>query len=334
MNEEQYTALIIRVLSNEATENEKQRLESWLQLKQENRELYLSFEESWNQTGEENLNASFDKDAGWADIEKKFGFNKTGTGEKHHIPTASFSRRWFRPAFAAAAACVLIISAFYFTDLLQDTASKTFVNDEREVQEVKLEDGSTAILSTGSKLVIGEPFSNSVRNVFVEGRVFFNVVKDDRKFIAATPNARVEVLGTQFEVFSRDNRTTVLVNEGKVALANSELPAESVVLEVNEKGECREAQPAEKIDRVNSKALISWINGNIVFHRHTLKEIVAELSMLYDVKIVIEDQSLEPLSLHAVFTPDETVNQIINQISIALNLNISKRDKVFYISPK
>lgn len=88
-----------------------------------------------------------------------------------------------------------------------------------------LADGSSVMLNSDSRLTVAGPFTRLIRpeaarHVRLEGEGFFDVVPGRGTFSVTTFNARVTVLGTQFDVRAYrdgfDDRTDLVVTEGRV----------------------------------------------------------------------------------------------------------------------
>ena len=92
-------------------------------------------------------------------------------------------------------------------------------------QAYTLPDGSTIILSNGSKIRFEKSFENGERLVNLKGEAYFDVVSNfNDPFIVNTGEAMVQVTGTRFSVSAIKNsdEIAVQVNSGKVLFYNSE----------------------------------------------------------------------------------------------------------------
>ena len=89
--------------------------------------------------------------------------------------------------------------------------------------EITLCDGTRVWLNANSELEYPSAFAAGSREVTLRGEAYFEVAKDAaRPFVVRTPSARVEVLGTSFNVLapSAEECVATLV-EGRVRLADS-----------------------------------------------------------------------------------------------------------------
>ncbi|SDD83169.1 FecR family protein [Dyadobacter soli] len=86
---------------------------------------------------------------------------------------------------------------------------------------VNLPDGSSVLLSKGSRIRFGKEMNAAERDVFLDGEGFFEVVKNPAKpFLVHTDKLTTRVLGTSFRVTSFPDQAgaEVAVKTGKVAV--------------------------------------------------------------------------------------------------------------------
>jgi ferric-dicitrate binding protein FerR (iron transport regulator) len=75
----------------------------------------------------------------------------------------------------------------------------------------------------GSVLTYYDDFNNGKRDVHLEGEGLFSVVPDsDAPFRVFTGNSVIQVTGTTFSVYQKNEITEVAVLEGKVLLSSAE----------------------------------------------------------------------------------------------------------------
>jgi transmembrane sensor len=98
-----------------------------------------------------------------------------------------------------------------------------YTTDTAEQRTVTLEDGSRIELNARSRLRV--TYSKTVRTVeLYDGQALFQVAKDaSRPFLVKSGEATVRAVGTQFDVYRKDDHTTVTVLEGRVAVYAPEL---------------------------------------------------------------------------------------------------------------
>ena len=118
-------------------------------------------------------------------------------------------RRW--RAYGAAATLAVIV---LFTFLIFQ-AQQSFQTDLAEQEAVQLPDGSVITLNADSKLTFNTLTWPIARKVKFAGEGFFEVAKG-KKFNVSTPSGSVQVLGTRFNVWSRQDQFQIVCHEGKV----------------------------------------------------------------------------------------------------------------------
>ena len=94
-------------------------------------------------------------------------------------------------------------------------------NKEKSTLVKTLEDGSVVYLAQESTLQYPEHFATDKREVNLQGEAFFDIVKNpEQTFLIETEKVRVEVLGTAFDVRSKEDFPFCLsVRRGKVKVS-------------------------------------------------------------------------------------------------------------------
>ena len=188
---------------------------------------------------------------------------------------------------------------------------------------LQLPDGSKAWLNSGSKLSYLSTFSDTLRDVMLEGEAFFEVTKDEAKpFIVRTPYFEVTVLGTSFSVQTYEGQApkTSLV-EGLVRISTgreSKLihPGEQAVVT----GEELVLRPFDY------NRAVGWKDGILYFDEDSLARIFQKLEKWYDVKITPASAGL-PSARYSGFHKDESLERVLEQMSYSVNFNYSIEDK-------
>jgi ferric-dicitrate binding protein FerR (iron transport regulator) len=143
----------------------------------------------------------------WNELEPKLALSGVPRGK-----LIRFNRRVWS---AAAAAVVLILAT---TWMWPGSERVSAVCNPGERSTVDLPDGSIAYLNAASQVAFENEWTEE-RVIQLTGEAFFEVQKGER-FSVITPGGEVEVLGTSFNVFSRENIFEVECNTGKVRVKN------------------------------------------------------------------------------------------------------------------
>ena len=159
---------------------------------------------------------------------------------------------------------------------------------------VQLPDGSTVILSAGSRLTYPASFKGqSIREVYLTGKAFFDIKHlIQQPFIVHTGKVKTTVLGTAFDIDSRGEggKITVTVIRGKVVVNKENrtlgtlTPNQQVVYNVNE--------DKAVVNQINADKTVSWREKDLLFNDIEFKQAVLLLQERFNVKITIQDQQL------------------------------------------
>ncbi len=180
--------------------------------------------------------------------------------------------------FMAAAAIMLLLIGFYSVSLVfSNEKVKTGFASQTTV---KLPDGTLVTLNAGSKLVWNERRFDKERTVTVDGEAFFDVKKGSR-FTIKTHNGNVTILGTQLNVFSRENDFRVSCITGKVGVSSG---SSEVVLLPGEKAGLTNSV-LQKTTSAHIEQTASWKEGIFYFEDQPLVSIFGEIERQFNVSV-------------------------------------------------
>ncbi len=211
----------------------------------------------------------------WADVLGKIN-EESSDNEVILVPQAAPNRKWI--AWVASIAALFLIGYFG----MQGTPEPSIYSTELADNLVhNLPDNSVVTINAKSSISLIEEDWTNARSLRLSGEAFFEV-EPGSKFTVATDLAEVSVLGTSFNVFSRDEELIVSTFSGKVEVKNNE----NVV--VLEKGDQLTHIPAEniwKVDRFNQNETATWRTGAFYFDTTPLRKVIDELERQFDIKI-------------------------------------------------
>lgn len=104
----------------------------------------------------------------------------------------------------------------------------SYASSKRHPEEIILPEGSKVILAKGAELSFNKNWrAEGKRIATLDGEAYFSIKKrhyqgNKISFTVQTPDLMVEVLGTEFNVNTKDNITQVVLNSGKVRLSTRE----------------------------------------------------------------------------------------------------------------
>jgi ferric-dicitrate binding protein FerR (iron transport regulator) len=192
---------------------------------------------------------------------------------------------------SAAAATVTIILGTLF--LWPSPATVTVTTAYAETREVVLPDGSNVTLNANSSLSYRKSWRASrEREVELTGEAFFKVTSQPAgqhpKFRVHMPLADVEVTGTAFNVHNRRNVVTVVLEEGKVKLNETQM----------QPGELATVSPEGTVVRkVNPARFSAWTQHRMVFDDEPLADIAETLQDTYGYTIEFRKADARQLRL-------------------------------------
>lgn len=238
-------------------------------------------------------------------------------------PRQSDRAVWQLPLVRAAAAVVLLLVCTYGGFSLYQKLSWVHYNTAvGEIRTIELEDGSLVFLNGNSELRVKKNLSAyKPRHVYLTGEANFQVAKAldaDAQFTVHTRDLDVEVLGTRFNVNSRNRGTVVYLEEGsvKVKMDKKEGVAERLI-SPGEKLEFFSKHQQVSVSKVESAINeISWKEGIFEFENLPLEKILMQIADPYDLKYQIQNDTLR----HRSFTIRIPDNDLKFAISVLQKL--------------
>ncbi len=218
--------------------------------------------------------------------------------------------RWF----SAAAAVVLIVFLGY--SYLNSDGTNTYATTIAENLVIDLPDDSSVTLNESSEISFSDDTWGDERRINLLGEAFFEVEKG-RPFRVVTTQGVVEVLGTSFNVKTRDSLFAVVCYEGlvRVNFKDSQimLPA----------GQSLYWRLGEAIKENIYRLEPTWLNNRTVFKAAPLQEVVIALERQFNVRIDYPQNT--DLSFTGTFEHDDLQNAL-KMVFPPLNLTYTIED--------
>lgn len=214
------------------------------------------------------------------------------------VKTIGFSWRIYL-RYAAAVLFLLTTVAvsfcYYYFIMPVEIATEVGVN-----QTVTLPDRSTVVLSGNSSLSYARYWlSNRPREVWLKGKAYFDVThanNPENVFIVHAGKARIEVLGTSFDVINRNEAVKVLLKTGKVKMQyqpqSSQESTPITVLMPGEEAELSEQSGIIKKTTADLERSMNWIQQRFVFDNTPFEEVAKTIEENCGVKVSIRRQDL------------------------------------------
>lgn len=207
---------------------------------------------------------------------------------------------------------------------------------------VILADGSKVFLNSGTEIDFPSAFTGKSREIKVKGEIFIEVARQtDKPFIIHTPNSRIHVLGTSFNVssYSDDDKESVVLVSGSLEVTSNN---QSLILKPNEMAEIKEG--TLKSESVDVLEYISWKNGFIQLERTPLNEVLKKIGRYYNIefkyksnlnlqsrtcsgKLFLSDELNDVLKAFSQMTALEYIDNNDRTIRVAKKLHSQTTDK-------
>ena len=196
--------------------------------------------------------------------------------------------------------------------------------------QLALSDGSKVWLNSMTELRFPVTFTGEQRKVYLTGEAYFEVTHDSvHPFIVETPDGmEVKVYGTEFNMntYEKGVVQTVLV-KGKVGVRGGVLGKE-VVLAPEQMAVYREKTGEIQVENVDPYKYVAWKDGEFVFERETIEEIMERLSRWYDVKVFYSNESLKQKRFTGAISRYKDIEQVLHLIEGPATLHFEIKGNV------
>ncbi|GAB6283157.1 MAG: DUF4974 domain-containing protein [Ignavibacterium sp.] len=215
----------------------------------------------------------------------------------------------------------------------------SFSTNYGEKDTIKFKDGSQIILNGNTSLSYNaNEDMNKEFTVWLQGEGYFSIIPKPnghkRIFNVNTSVGKIQVLGTKFNVESRNKITEVVLQEGKLkVLLNDTINQTSkyYIMKPGELTTLNYEKKSIKVEKVDPTFYISWINDKIIFNRTPLTAIIKKIENTYGVKIEIKNNELVNQKLSGAIN-NYDLKTLMNGLSIALDATIKYKEGTIIIS--
>jgi ferric-dicitrate binding protein FerR (iron transport regulator) len=290
-------------------------------------------QKQWKELSIMNSEKKIDVDKAWDSVYTRLNENELPTT---NIPfrTSFLKRTIFRIAAVALIIIGLGSVVFYLSNsgYLSKKITVNTSNDQKNVR-VGLPDGSNIFLNRNTELTYRSNFGNQKREVKLSGEAFFDISADtEMPFSIDAENARVKVVGTSFNVITKnaESAVEVYVKTGKVILSdNSEI--KSLVIEPEFVGTMDSNTSNKKINK--NPNYMSWMTEYLDYNGQKLEVVFYDLKRVYNMDIVADDPGIlqYPWTSPIDNQPQDT---IIRLICSSFNLSYRKDGSVYHLTKK
>ncbi|WP_395074472.1 FecR family protein [Flavobacterium sp.] len=222
------------------------------------------------------------------------------------------------------AACIVLLLSLTF--VLKTNVTATEIAQNGQKKSFELPDNSEVVLNSGSEIVYKKWNWDNNRKLNLNGEAYFKVTKG-KTFEVATPLGKVTILGTQFNVKSRESRFDVTCYEGRVRVNynNTEI--------IITKGMRVAFENNKKIIIPNTEfTQPKWINNEITFDKENLNTIIKEINRQYNIEIILKNTAENLLFTGTI--PSNNLESALEIIDVTYHLQHKKvSDNKFILEP-
>ncbi|WP_316812782.1 FecR family protein [Pedobacter heparinus] len=324
-NEELIYALIIDDLDGSITPENKELLEQWRATGPDQEKTYqdfLSVQVSMDKLYHKN---GYDPQVSWDSLDSKITRQ-----DNESLPAVKPMRNpglWYKVAAAVLITCAL---GYYFIDQSRYVLISTA--DNAAITRVVLPDGTEVNLNAATKIRYRKnDFEENRKLELLTGEVFIQVTKHtSSQFRVELGDIEAEDIGTSFNVNRNEEKITVVVEEGKVALKHLDLHQE-ILLTAGKQGvydtKRKHLLAADNLN-VNYKA---WLDKDFVFQEIPVSQVAEQLQQAYQFPIDIKGARLKDRKLTARLHY-QTLDSALAVISASLQCKVTKEKDTYVLS--
>ena len=314
--------IILKSFEGRVTPLQQTLLVDWLQ-HPANVEQYYAWLEDWERTNPQFL------------PETTLAFERS---LRQHPPTDEptqprISRTaWGRWLLAASVVLALLAGGTWL--LREPLLYKQYRTTFGEIKTLTLPDGSCVTLNADTRLRLSRwQFGSHTREVWLTGEAEFSVrhLRSNQPFLVHTPDSlTVQVLGTEFVVYSRERGSKVALTKGSVQLRSTRpgltkpltiKPGDVVTLSPKGRFTLRHEQPLAQ--------QTAWKDHQFIFDNTPLTDIAYQVTEQFGVMVDIPDTTLANRRLGGTFRA-QSAPELLNVVAQMLNAHVSQTGRQRY----
>ena len=250
----------------------------------------------------------------WTDLEKKM---------EDAAPVKIRTMGSIRIRLAIAATISLLIGVTVFVQ----SYKKTVTIPAGLHGNIVLPDQSHVQLNAQTTLSYKPLIWQFSRKVKLDGEAFFEVTPG-RKFEVISNRGRTVVLGTSFNIYSRENDYRVVCITGKVKVIESKENQE-VIIKPGQQAALSEQGTLDVLSDINAKQTISWIENKLSFTSVPLRTVLEEVGRQYGIIIQIPEDI--NFTYTGTFLRNSSVDQTLDMVCKPFDLKFSRNSNNEYV---
>ena len=268
------------------------------------------------------------KEEAWEAIAQSMENLRKPTSNLRPTFSQSIIKLWMhfihKPNYALSLPIILILSLLIYSNFYQN---KNFVTKYGESLSLLLPDNSKAVLNSGSSITYEKGFNASHRTLYLEGEAYFEVQNLTLPFIVKTHHGKITVLGTTFNVRSRNDGFEVGVNSGqvKVSSGNSfiDLKPKQCLMGSNDFDQ-------NTIINIEIEKYPGWVNKKLHCKQTDLEKICREIERIHNVKIKFSNMKMKQITITGTIDTSE-LETMLNTIALLSQHSFKLEDGTYTV---
>jgi len=301
--------IIFKVLSNEATLEEKELFDKWLDNDKTNYAEFNKLKAYWTSHVKYQHNIEVDE------AFKRFISNKL-------TPIRNRNKR-IRKIFvgfvsAAAAAALLLLTVGQPALISRD--GFTF-QTKNQKDTLYLPDSTMVVLNKNSKLNYSSQYNKSERRIRLVGEAYFDVRRNAKvPFVVGMEKCQITVLGTAFNVraYEKEKNIQATLIHGIIRFDVKEAGNDNdnqITLRPNQVLKYNKLTEDIIIKHVNAESSLIWMSDIHKYESKHLENFLNDLGIVYNKQINVSDKELARTIISGSFRNNQTIDEILLLIS-------------------
>ena len=208
-----------------------------------------------------------------------------------------------------------------------------------QTRSVTLPDGSVIRLAPESHILYPSAFSGDIRQVFLTGEAYANIVHMDKcPFEIRAEDIIVTVFGTEFNFssYQSDSECELALVDGTVEMRIDGKDADhTILMKTGDMLRYERASGSIEKQRFSVDTYLANANrGGLQFSNRKMGDIAQCLERRFGVEIVIEDAAIAEERYFAAFINGEDLPSILQSLNMQNHMCIKKKENTYYLSLK
>lgn len=242
-------------------------------------------------------------------------------------------KKWMRVAAMLFLPLLTAAGMYFYMYKAESSNARLVIAVERgQKANITLPDGSKVWLNSQSKLTYSPNFNINKRELELNGEAYFEVAHNpDKPFIVRSNDIAVEALGTAFGVkaYNEDNLISSILMRGKVRVTT---PDGESILMPNDRIMYDKTSHKKALSTVtNATDFTGWIHNELRFENESLGEIAKTLQRIYNVEIIYSSEKIRNQRYTGTLN-NNSLESVLNIITLTspISFEIDKQQVKLY----